>query len=333
MAQAKHLIIIHGRATKPSRKEKTRLIEESLLHGLQRNHPDAARKVKSGRIKLSIAYYGDISNSIMIDSGKKSASDLPGKDADHGHVPCEKEGSYDTDLARLFQRTSFNKRAYKEFLAAERDKRALDDIATALSGVMNILGLSDNVIRTATPDMGAYLTRHSIRSTIRERLNEHLLPALEKGDDICLVSHSMGCIVSYDVLWKYSHMSEYSHVRTKTVSQWITLGNPLGEPGVRNNLIDAPFEAEEDLYPTNIKHWLNIAAYDDFVSHDATMANDFKAMKRKRNIRGLQRSTVSSIKDARIYNFWAGYDGSNPHKLYGYLDHPRVAKAIAGWIG
>jgi hypothetical protein len=44
------------------------------------------------------------------------------------------------------------------------------------------------------------------------------------------------------------------------------------------------------------------------------------------------RGFVSSIVDKKIYNFWSGSGGSNPHKLYGYLDHPDVAKEIANWV-
>lgn len=32
----KHLIVIHGRATKPSATEKRRLVKKSLLHGINR---------------------------------------------------------------------------------------------------------------------------------------------------------------------------------------------------------------------------------------------------------------------------------------------------------
>jgi hypothetical protein len=102
---------------------------------------------------------------------------------------------------------------------------------------------------------------------------------------------------------------------------------------VRDNLIDAPFDEEEDRYPTNVDKWVNISAQDDFVSHDGTMQDDFKAMRRKQKINGEHRAPVGSISDHRIYNFWAGDEGSNPHKFYGYLDHPKVATEIASWIG
>ena len=42
-AKKKHLIVIHGRSTKPSQKEKTRLVRAALLHGLERVDAAAAK--------------------------------------------------------------------------------------------------------------------------------------------------------------------------------------------------------------------------------------------------------------------------------------------------
>ena len=320
----KHLIVIHGRATKPSEREKKRLVKQSILHGLGRVSPAAAAKVRSGEVKLAIAYYGDINNEEMIKAGKKVRQELKGRDPDHGNAPCELDKSYDEDLKRLFARTSFTKADYQKLLQEVKDKSAVDNVASAVSGVLNLLGLSDNVIRAATPDMGAYLTTRTVGSAVRSRLRQPLESALKKGADVCLVAHSMGCIVSYDVLWKFSRMSEYEHLRGKKVNRWITLGNPLGEPGVQDNLYDAS-ERKDGKYPAGIiNKWINFSAKDDFVAHDEDVADDFRDM--------LDRGLVSSIKDREIYNFWSGTDGSNPHKFYGYLDHPDVAAEIADWV-
>ncbi len=149
--KSKHLIVIHGRATKPSSKEKKRLVKKSLIHGLERVSPQAAQKLKNGEIRFSLAYYGDICNREMIRADEKEKSELPDKDPAHGNSPCEKAGSYDADLAKLFQTTNFSRAAYKK------------------------------LIRKATPDMGAYLTRRSVGSEIRERLQRHLKPSLTRG--------------------------------------------------------------------------------------------------------------------------------------------------------
>lgn len=327
MPAKKHLIVIHGRATKPSYGEKRRLVMQSLLHGLERVDSRAVNRIHDKKIEFSFVYYGDINNREIIakDPGKKK--ELSGKnDPRYGGGACEPSGSYDADLKRMLGQTDFSKKAYRKHLSEVRDLRGLDNAASVISGVASLIGLNDNILRRVTPDMGAYLLTRKTGSEIRQRLQGPLQKALLAGDDICLVSHSMGCIVSYDVLWKFSQMSEYEDIqRSKSrVNFWLTLGNPLGEPGVIDNLYDSN-EREDGKYPKHIiDQWLNVSAEDDFVAHDDRIENDFRAMKRL---------GYAKIRDLpKIYNFWAGSDGSNPHKFYGYLDNPAVAKQIAGWI-
>jgi len=325
----KHLIIIHGRSTKPSGSEKERLVKKALLHGLNRVDASSADKIENGGVKCSFAYYGDINNRLMIAAGEKKKSDLPGvNDPGYGSGPCELPGSYDDDLEKLLARktTAFKKADYQKLLGEHKDRRWKDDAARVISAVAGIFGMNDQLVAKATPDMGAYLLSRKAGSEVRQRLAIHLQPALLAADDVCLVSHSMGCIVAYDTLWKYSQMSEYKAVQDtgNRVSLWLTLGCPLGEPGVIKNLYDA-HEPADGKHPRHIiRRWENVAAHDDFVSHDEGVADDFKEMRRL--------GYLESIKDRRIYNFWTGSDGANPHKFYGYLDHPEVARLIAGWI-
>ncbi|MGJ8654715.1 MAG: hypothetical protein ACSHX8_15755 [Opitutaceae bacterium] len=325
MPAKKHIIVIHGRATKPSGSKKEALVRKSLLHGLERIDPSAAKLIKDKKVKLSFVYYGDISNREMVKAGKKDSKDLPAENnAKYDFKPCEDPDSYDDDLEKLFKQTSFTKASYKKFLKETPDKRGLDDAARTVSAIANFFGLNDAVVAKATPDMGAYLMTRKVGSEVRERLQAKLKPALLAGDDICLIGHSMGTMVCYDVLWKYSQMSEYRKIQDdkRKVSLWLTLGCPLGEPGVYENLYDA-HESEDGKYPRDIVHdWLNISAADDFVAHDNKIANDFEKMK----------PFTNSIKDKKIYNFWAGSAGANPHKFYGYLDNPDVAKPIVEWI-
>ncbi|MCP3920215.1 MAG: hypothetical protein GY711_32210 [bacterium] len=324
----KHLILVHGRATKPSENEKTRLVKKALLHGITRTDAEAAKAIRSGKVKFSLAYYGDISNQVMLKHDPKLAAFMTEKDPAHDDLPCECCGSYDNSLDELLARKTnqFTRKEYMRFLGTMPDRRWLDNFADVASVVGSVLRISTSLIRGASPDMAAYLThRRDVGSPVRQRLQTILRPALERGDDICLVAHSMGCLVAYDVLWKFSSMSEYLAVRDKRVNMWLTLGNPLGEPGVRNNLYDA-HEHEDGKYPRNaIDSWVNITAIDDFVAHDQDIADDFRAMKERRYLRRI-------VDRPRIYTFWHGYDGSNPHKLYAYLDHPKVGAEIAKWV-
>lgn len=327
------IILIHGRSTKPAKKAHAALQKRALLKGLERAHPAKAQKVKSGKVKLDIVYYGDINNKIMAEASSKAKKDLTVKDPDFNNAPCIPTGSIETALDELEKIKNFNKAAYRKIVKANKDLRFLDEAAWALStfsAITTATVLNMAAIKFGTADMGAYLMRRKVGSAIRERLQAPLRRALMKGDDICLVSHSMGCMVAYDVMWKFSRMSEYRGIQDKgtKVKRWITLGCPLGEAGVKANLYDANerhFPGGTDKHPKDIiDQWHNVAAVDDFISHDSTMKGDYRLMKKF--------GYVGDIKDRRIYNCYAESGTSNPHKFYGYLMNAACTNLITDWI-
>lgn len=327
----KHLIIVHGRAVKPAEKVVRQLSTKAIRSGLSRaNRPDAAAALKN--VKISLGYYGDISNAILAEHSDTEKSKLTATDPDHEGKPCFPAKELH-DAFELTEKTSkiFDKTAYNKVLRETSDRRYTDELADtfALFGALLTGGLFNRLaINVATKDMGAYLTSHSIGSAIRGRLGTTLEKALAAKEDVCLLTHSMGCMVAYDVLWKFAHQSEYEKFRRKQnpVSLWLTIGNPLGELGVRQNLLDGRY-SEEDRYPIGqISDWANFYAVDDFVSHAESMAKPYSALKDTR------------ITDTEIYNCWIyedvhhGTATSNPHDLYGYLMNGTVAARLADWL-
>ncbi|MCB2155325.1 hypothetical protein KQI84_10595 [bacterium] len=338
----KHIVLIHGRSVKPRREEKWKLVKEALLAGLERVDQAAADAVREGTVRLSFAYYGDVNNDILIEaeqsrkswfsSGSLKDWMVPDPDGTY-YVPAR---NYRDGMDRLLGRPTEEHKAkdYGRLLEEYKDLAGVDNLASILSPALNIFGLSDRVLTSQLPDMGRYMLSRVIGSKIRQRLQGPLLKAMNDGDDIALVAHSMGCIVSYDVLWKFSRMSEYQRCWDKRISLFMTLGNPMGEPAIKRELYDAN-EPADGKYPRNIDHWLNISAYDDFVAHDEDISDDFKEMRSLGQ--GIPRTRLENPK--RIYTFWAGNErgnpnkiSSNPHKFYGYLNHPYVAKRLVKWI-
>ena len=322
------IIVIHGRSTKPARAAYEKLQIKALLQGLARTNTGKEAQITNGKVAVDFVYYGDINNFILSES-PDVAKTLTARDPDLRDIPCLPHTGYDLAIDQLAKFKNFHANAYKKVLAENKDLRWLDNAARAVSTFAAITSntfLNTYAISKATTDMGAYLLTRKIGSEVRQRLQKVLKPALLAGEDICLVSHSMGCMVSYDVLWKYSRMSEYEDVQATNnkITKWLTLGCPLGEAGVKRNLYDGD-ERGPDRHPANIvKDWVNIAARDDFVAHDRSMKNDFRNMKKL--------GYVESITDQEIYNCYY-YDGvSNPHKLYGYLVHGKVGQQIADWI-
>ena len=330
---AQRIIMIHGRSTKPAKIQFARLQKAALLQGIKRISPSKATKIQKGRIPIDFVYYGDINNQILAEVDKAAAKKLTATDPHSGDAPCIPASGYAEAIAALKGFKRFDKKAYRRVVAENKDLRFVDNAARAVSTLAAIFtgaNLNRFAIKKATADMGAYLMRRSVGSAIRERLQDPLRKALKRDDDICLVSHSMGCMVAYDVLWKFSRMSEYSDLREggAKVNRWVTLGCPLGEAGVKANLYDAnefEFQGGTDKHPKDIVgDWLNVAAVDDFISHDATMKNDYSAM--------VKYKYTDSITDIGIYNCYTFEGTSNPHKLYGYLANPVCAATIADWI-
>lgn len=304
---AKTILLVHGRHYKPPKAELQKLWFDALRFGVERDHPTKLPALK--KAKLEFAYYGDISNTYL---SKVFEEPIP------NDIKNRKD-SFE-DLKR-YKKSQFNKATYKTIPGQNPWMEAAADI---FAGGLNFFGLSDNIIERVAPDIREYWASYEYGSNVRKVFTDAIVKAMKRDGDICVIGHSLGTMISYDVFWKLSHYSEYrDQPWNRKVSLWVTLGCPLADETVFDNLKGAG-NSEEDRYPKNVSDWLNIAAEDDYISHDQTVAGDFKAMKRL--------GYVNSIKDKRIYNLAVRDGKSNPHNGVGYLVHPVVSQAVADWL-
>jgi hypothetical protein len=318
----KHIIVVHGRGVKPQPGPLRQLIKRALIGGLERVDGNAARAAADSKVKLTIAYYGDVTTGIMAEASPQLTDTLLRRRGKWYERPDRDVPGLTRLMARPTDRHT--QEDYRELLKQHKNRRFLDEVVKVVSPIASITGLGVYAVGKLFPDLGAYLSARRWGSEIRRRLQRRLKPALLRGDDIALVTHSMGCIVAYDVLWKLSRMSEHSAIHDRRVSLWLTLGSPLGDKFIRDCLYDSN-EGDDGLYPANVVDWTNLAAEDDFVAHGGMIADDFREMRR----RGL----VDDLRDLQgIYNFWVGSKGANPHKSHGYLNHPETARVVARWI-
>jgi len=333
---AKHLVLVHGRAIKPSASALAALARRAIVRGLERaGHTAAARAIDGGLIRFTSVYYGDINNEIEAASSRKKAALLTAvNDPGYRFKPCFPAAELEAGFVLTDAIPRFTAAAYRQVLNDADDWRFLDEAAdvASLFGALLTFGLVNTAaVDLAGSDMAAYLTSQVIGSEIRERLRVVLEPSLLAGDDICLVTHSLGCMVAYDLFWKYSFRSEYRHVRAagKPVRLWLTIGCPLGEIGVQKNLLDGG-ALDSEKYPRNqFLDWVNVYAEDDFIAHVESMRRAFAVMR--------SRGYCRAISDRKIYNCWIYRDAarghlvSNPHDLYGYLMNQGTADFIGQW--
>ena len=304
------LVIVHGRDFKPAGDILMELVDAALAAGMERDHPDLLPQYRG--LTKELAYFGDLSNDYLASKGGKYDEQL-----DIG----DRRNAFNL-LKQIDKRKKFSVQRYDNLPG----KSALGEFAAEIAApVLGAVGLASTLISKMAKDLGEYWNAKSdFAAQVRQRVREPLCAALDRDEKVMLVSHGVGCIMAYDVLWQLSHDPEFSEKYSdKKIDAWLTLGAPMGDPVIAKKLLGAK-DKNEKRYPSNIVSWHNVSAEDDYCCHDNTLANDFKAM--------LKDKMVSCIRDYQIYNLAVRYGKSNPHSSVGYYIHPRVTQLIVDWL-
>lgn len=306
----RELIFVHGHDFKPAAEDFMDISVSAMTSAIERDFPETLEKFHA--LKKTLAYYGDVTDALLAKKGQRYDEMLD-------------VGDRRNALVRL---RSFDKK--KHFGVSRYDrlpgKTAMGEFfADVFAPVLGRIGLGKKILEKVGLDLVEYWDRSSeFAEKVRARVRERICAALDADRHILLVSHGTGCIVTYDVLWQLSHQPGFGEsYQYKKIDMWLTLGSPLGDTLVKRRLLGSDKKGVER-YPINVVSWHNISAEDDFMSHDNTLADDYKAMLRQRQ--------VSCIRDYRIYNLAIRYGKSNPHSSLGYLIHPRTAQIMAQWL-
>jgi hypothetical protein len=190
---------------------------------------------------------------------------------------------------------------------------------------INFSFIADKIINHYFKDLELYFssdciqsgnTERSVKEVIRERLGHILYKYRRK--DIMLVAHSMGSIIAYDTL--------IHTVPDVEIDTFITLGSPLGLPIIISKIF-AEQKKERELLkkvrtPENVrKNWINFSDWQDKVALDHTLGDDFEENSRQ----------VKAV-DIYVYNDYETEGKRNPHKSYGYLRTPELAKVMDAYL-
>ena len=303
----KRLFLVHGRNFKPGKSELEALWLEALRHGVQRDFGEEAGE-RLDTIRKEFVYYGELSNDFLKERGKEYNEE---QDLADRRATLDRLKSIASDAfldKRTYHRNSSMFRGFREFF--------LD----ALSTPADFFGVADNAAGMLAPDMAHYWNEETeFGSEVRASLTWPLRKALVDGDDVMLIGHSLGTLVAYDVLWKFSYMSEHKEVRECALTHFVSLGSPLGNPTVQDRLKGGKLKGSRR-YPTNILRWSNVAAEDDYICHDETIEDDFRAM------------GSALVEDHRIYNLSIKGGSAHQHHGAGYLIHPVVASLVVDWL-
>jgi hypothetical protein len=190
---------------------------------------------------------------------------------------------------------------------------------------LNYEEITDRFLRHFFKDLDTYFatpsSEESANESTRHKIQQKVLDVLDKhaDDQILLIAHSMGSIIAYDVMTSYP-------ARCSNIEMLITIGSPLGLPVIQGKLafgIPAVERAGDHLKtPSILKgRWINYYDPEDTVAFDQLLSDDYGP-----NDSGIQPEDIAIVNDY--------IDGKvlNPHKSYGYLRTPVLAKNIEEFL-
>lgn len=290
------IIAVHGLKNKPPRKLLTKWWKKSILHGFSN------AGLSPLNLSFKIAYWADLLYSKPLNPHTTDPEDPNYLPEPFFQVPPHPQ--------------YHPKKLKKRFLSAlekQFDRLFLNDDLS-----LNFSNITDSIITLYFKDLATYYKKDppseqnvTFKQSIRKRLATELQKYRHK--DILLLTHSMGCIIAYDVL---TLVTPDVNIHT-----WITFGSPLGLPVVQSHAAQEQKLTgmnEKLRTPENVlHHWFNFSDLNDNVALNWNLADDYKP-----NSRGIHPLDIT------VNNQYEWQKEPNPHKSFGYLQTVEMAKHI-----
>lgn len=276
------VIGIHGLKNKPAQDLLSQWWAMSLQEGLRRNHSLASP------LDFELVYWADI----------QYPSPIPEAEINNPYIAADGQGP----LLRYEGSTLSKVRA----IAEKWGGRAVDK-------GKDLIGLSeqvDHLLGIALDDLRDYYREPDVQNRVRDRLVRAL--QRHEGKNICLIAHSMGSIIAYDVLRMMEH-------RPPAIDHLVTIGSPLGLPIVTQHIRE---EFSNTTVPHQVRHWTNLADPGDKVALDCSLTDDYRPAPG-----GIR------VQDDLIHNGYVDRSGSNDrHNSYGYLRTPELSDIVREFL-
>jgi len=215
------------------------------------------------------------------------------------------------------KKPSSARKKFLDYIEKQIDKLLLNDDLS-----INFSGITDLIIHHFFRDLEIYYTtdisgqQNMARTAIQNELKNELLQ--NKHKDIMLLAHSMGSIIAYEAI---QELQDEIKIHT-----FVTIGSPLGIPVIMNKIFAGLKVTMPEIttlkVPENIIYnWYNFSDLEDRVAINYNLADDYPP-----------NSNNVSIEDFIVQNDYIYKDETNPHKSYGYLRTPEVAKIILNFV-
>ena len=300
MNGGKRIVAVHGGGVQPTDKISRENWLQALRTGIARDWPDSLA-VFDG-IDFVMPRYAEY----FSDLHKPVDRQLDELDRRAALQALKSLGS-----TRAFRRAHYERLPGKSALA--------EFVADVAAPTLGALGLGRRVVEAAVPEFKVWWAEDSaVRDKVRLLVYTEIRRALAECESVAVVAHGFGSVVAYEALWQLG-----AEEPDRKLDLWVTCGAPLANNTVRGRL-DGSEEGVGRRFPANLFRWHNLAAEDDYMCHDKTVADDFAALLRQRQI--------SELVDHPIYNLAVRYGRSAPGHSAGYLVHPRMAELLADWL-
>ncbi|MGD1702232.1 hypothetical protein [Dapis sp. BLCC M229] len=294
------VLLIHGINNQDNSKDN---IEKTWSDAL-RNASDNAGLTIPDDVKFIAAFYGDVLFE-ETESWKKNKPVLTPMS-----VESPDEDYADDELAELYlefqQKYGISDEQVSEELDARNNLQAqkrmakgihkswLKAIARALEKVLPSKG--KRVARAFLSQAAAYLYKPGLKEKIDDLVREQIIDRLPEDEKVVVISHSLGTIVSYDLMRRLRHQ-----VKVKFL---LTAGSPLGIEIVKRRL------GQPLICLPNVDKWVNVSDSEDFVALQTKL-------------------TGETFGCDKIMNFDQLDNGNeDAHDILKYLEHDIVAKEI-----
>jgi hypothetical protein len=212
-------------------------------------------------------------------------------------------------------------------LARARLTEAAEAGLTVIRKTLNADWLTDALLKKKLRDLEFYWNSNrsikdraghlrAARDVLQEELSRALIGHHQAGNEIMLIAHSMGSIISYDVLRDLGYPA-----RQIEVAYYATIGSPLGLQVVKEKTQRERWDHLVRTPSVVTRRWVNFADPRDPVAVDAHLRNDYAA-----NSAGIR------PEDDLVLNDYRRGEKQNPHKSYGYLRTPEMSRLICQFL-
>ncbi len=299
----KVIIGIHGLANKPEKDLLQKWWRDSMeegfkMHGIDKELP-----------AFELVYWADIIYDKPLDPFERDQESIYYMDEPYSESSVKE----DEDSHSMRQRIN-------DFMTSQLNRIFLNEDRT-----LNYSFITDMLINKYFNDLQLYYSDGEesgmqMQNRVRDRIRERLVETIRryKGYDICIVAHSMGSIIAYDVLSYY--------LPDVKIKAFITIGSPLGLPIVASKIAQEHRKRDLDsgtiMTPPSIEWgWFNLADLKDTIAVDYKLSDNFTS-----NSRGVAPS------DFLVYNNYQINGTKNPHKSFGYLRSAEFSQILSQFI-